>query len=283
MLHTRFFVLITVRSKMKNLTAFLCRNRFRVAGWTRGQVHLYQSLVLLLVIGQCIWTRGEWLSVSAGIAQLVVAAALPWIGFRGIWLPASGWYIWMWFGPSGLLLAALVALRMGPALWGALAVCALYAVANLAMPAAALLPVLLAFEPRWLRGDSDALVVYYDGECGICNRLVRFLICEDRNLRLRYAPLGGETFRQRFPDDTPDMDALVVAAAVGDPRTASDAALRVGSALGGIWCLLSLCGALIPRPVRNRAYFAIARRRLHLSRALGCPLPTAAQAERLLP
>jgi predicted DCC family thiol-disulfide oxidoreductase YuxK len=34
-------------------------------------------------------------------------------------------------------------------------------------------------------------VLFFDGECGLCNRVVRLMLRLDRRGRLRYAPLQG--------------------------------------------------------------------------------------------
>ena len=47
-----------------------------------------------------------------------------------------------------------------------------------------------------------ARIVLYDGVCGFCNGSVRWLIARDRDARLHYAPLQGETaaaLRARHP------------------------------------------------------------------------------------
>lgn len=36
-------------------------------------------------------------------------------------------------------------------------------------------------------------IVYYDGDCGVCNRFVHGVIRKDAEGRFRFAPLGGET------------------------------------------------------------------------------------------
>ena len=38
-------------------------------------------------------------------------------------------------------------------------------------------------------------LVLYDGECGLCDRLVQWLLRHDRRHVLHYAPLQGETAR----------------------------------------------------------------------------------------
>jgi hypothetical protein len=43
-------------------------------------------------------------------------------------------------------------------------------------------------------------VLFFDGECGLCNGLVRILIRLDRPGRLHYAPLQGPSAQAYLPD-----------------------------------------------------------------------------------
>ena len=43
-------------------------------------------------------------------------------------------------------------------------------------------------------------VLFFDGDCHLCNESVRLLLKLDRNRSLRYAPLQGETARILFED-----------------------------------------------------------------------------------
>lgn len=114
------------------------------------------------------------------------------------------------------------------------------------------------FEPR----DENGLV-FYDGVCGLCDRSVQFLLRHDQGQRLKFAPLQGETARQR--NDLPTELRSVVF--VAQPGTAqeqiyfrSEAALRVLDHLGGVWRVVSWL-RFIPRPIRDWGYDVIARRR----------------------
>ena len=55
-------------------------------------------------------------------------------------------------------------------------------------------------------------VVLYDGECGLCQRSVKFLLKRDRN-QLWYAPLQGETaaaLRARHPEIPTTLESVVL-------------------------------------------------------------------------
>jgi predicted DCC family thiol-disulfide oxidoreductase YuxK len=64
-------------------------------------------------------------------------------------------------------------------------------------------------------------------------------------------------------------------------RVRSDAALQALTPLGGGWAVLAALGRVVPRPVRDTVYNAIARRRLSLA-APRCLLPTAEERARFL-
>lgn len=55
-------------------------------------------------------------------------------------------------------------------------------------------------------------IVLYDGECGLCNRSVKFLLKRDGG-QLYYAPLQGETaaaLRQRHPEIPRSLESVVL-------------------------------------------------------------------------
>ena len=140
------------------------------------------------------------------------------------------------------------------------------------------------------RRDRPPDLVLFDGVCGLCDRLVRWLVSIDREGRLRFAPLQGATaapILARHPAIA-DVDSLVWVRGAG---TASEAvAARSASvvaalrALGGVWRLVAGFLWVIPRPIRDRLYDAFARRRYRwFGRLDSCRLPTTAEADRFLP
>jgi predicted DCC family thiol-disulfide oxidoreductase YuxK len=116
---------------------------------------------------------------------------------------------------------------------------------------------------------ADHLLLY-DGVCGLCNRLVQFVIPRDKRVVFDFASLqsdiGRSILRQhgRAPND---LDTFYV---VTNYRTAAPAllsraraALFVVTALGGLWRAAGLLG-LLPTLVLDWAYDLIARRRYRL-------------------
>ena len=118
-------------------------------------------------------------------------------------------------------------------------------------------------------------IVFFDGDCGLCNRFVLFLLKRDRRHVFRFAPLGGKMARQWLEDADLKGETVVLLDADAVYRK-SDAALRAIRSLGGFWKMAG-AGLWAPRVLRDGVYDFIARRR---RRWFGggdtCPLPTSA-------
>ena len=133
-----------------------------------------------------------------------------------------------------------------------------------------------------------SLVLLYDGECGFCDRTVKFAMRQDRQGALRFAPLQGAfaaAVRTRHPE-LAGVDSLVwVENAEGAERIwiRSAGALRLGRYLGGIWRVLAFVAALVPAPLRDLAYDAFARRRYRwFGTSEACELPSLTERARFL-
>lgn len=63
-------------------------------------------------------------------------------------------------------------------------------------------------------------IVYYDGDCGVCNRFVHRTIRHDAEGRFRFAPLGGETAQEHGIEV---MDRVVVTQVAAADGTLLDA------------------------------------------------------------
>lgn len=126
-------------------------------------------------------------------------------------------------------------------------------------------------------------VVYFDGVCGLCNRFVDFGLRYDRQRRLRFAPIQGETAAQRLPSDLATDPTTIVLEEDGNLRFRSDAILRILHLLGGGWRLLGTF-RIIPRPLRDVIYDWIARNRYSwFGKRDTCRLPTPEEREAFLP
>lgn len=130
-------------------------------------------------------------------------------------------------------------------------------------------------------GETAMTLVFYDGVCGLCDRLVRFLLARDRLACLRFAPLQGELAgRELRPrgHDPADLDSIVVIAGWPSPAprvlTRSRAVLHAVGALGPGWRMLAAAARIVPPAIGDAIYMAIARRRYRFfGRFEACPLP----------
>jgi predicted DCC family thiol-disulfide oxidoreductase YuxK len=114
-------------------------------------------------------------------------------------------------------------------------------------------------------------VLLFDGECGLCQRIVRALLQCDRGGVLRFAPLQGPAAQgylraQGLP--TADFDSLVFVPDWSRPELAhyrlrTDGALAALRVVGGPRWIIGLISAW-PAAWRDAAYRLIARGRYRI-------------------
>lgn len=135
-------------------------------------------------------------------------------------------------------------------------------------------------------------VLFFDGECGFCDRAVRFTMERDRHGSIRAAALQGETAAQLlapFASRLRNVDSTLLYLPAHGGREAavllySDAALAVLRLLGGGWAVLGVLGHVVPRWLRDAAYKAFAKRRFQLfGRVAACQLWPPAWRARMMP
>lgn len=110
--------------------------------------------------------------------------------------------------------------------------------------------------------QAHAHIVFYDGECGLCQRSVAFILKWDRFKLLSFAPLNGVTYKTLFTEPS-DMSTVVFYRA-GQLFTKSEAIIEIGRVLGG-WAKLLLLLRLIPRIIRDSIYYFVASKRNKVS------------------
>jgi len=128
--------------------------------------------------------------------------------------------------------------------------------------------------------SSSNPVVLYDGVCGLCNRLVQFILKRDKHDYFRFASLQSDLASkvlQRHDRDPNDLDTVYVVVDYLQPTerllARSDAILFLLKELGGIWKLASL-GNILPRIMRDGIYKLVARNRYRVfGKYDSCMLP----------
>jgi predicted DCC family thiol-disulfide oxidoreductase YuxK len=128
-------------------------------------------------------------------------------------------------------------------------------------------------------------IVLYDGVCGLCDRLVQFLVAKDRERLLRYAPLQGDTaarLRAQHAAIPQDLDTMVFVDE-GQVYLRSRAAARIARYLPWPW-RAGAAVRFVPRVVADWAYGLVARSRYRIfGKVEACGLPTPEERRLLLP
>jgi predicted DCC family thiol-disulfide oxidoreductase YuxK len=132
--------------------------------------------------------------------------------------------------------------------------------------------------------STEGPVVFYDGDCGLCDRSVKGLIKLDKARRLRYATLQGETATRLMGE--PQGPAEGWAIKLLDDQGLHDgstAALRAASHAGGVGVIAKVL-LFVPRFIRDGVYRWIARNRYRwFGKVDACLLPSPALRQQFLP
>lgn len=145
-------------------------------------------------------------------------------------------------------------------------------------------------EAREAGGESGSMVekpvLFFDGVCGLCNSSVDFAMARDREGRLLYSPLQGETAAALLSEqDLQNIDTVIIRTAEqGRVYRRSAAIVRVLWLLGFPWNICGWLLWLIPLPIRNLGYRMVAGSRYRLfGKHETCRMPTPEERTRFLP
>jgi len=110
---------------------------------------------------------------------------------------------------------------------------------------------------------TPALLLLYDGSCGLCSWWVQQILRRDRRRAFRFAALDSGLGREVLTGSgMPEgyEDSIVLRQPDGRVFTKSGAALRVAIELGWPWRALAAFLA-VPPPIRDAVYDVVARHR----------------------
>ena len=117
-------------------------------------------------------------------------------------------------------------------------------------------------------------VIFFDGECNLCNSAVQYVIRHDKKEQFLFAPLQSDAGRQvlqLIPGNIPDSFILYHN---GKIYIKSSAALQTARLLGG-WRTGLYAFIVIPRLLRDAVYNLVARNRYRwFGRRDSCMVPT---------
>lgn len=102
--------------------------------------------------------------------------------------------------------------------------------------------------------------VLYDADCGLCTRAADFVRERSAIGTFRFVPLASPAADRLLAGGPPPADTLILFDDEGR-HDRSGAALRIAAGLRRPWSWLRAL-RIVPRPLRNRFYDLVARRRL---------------------
>ncbi len=137
--------------------------------------------------------------------------------------------------------------------------------------------------------DNLRHLVFYDGNCGLCDRIVQILLQEDHHKLFVFAPLQGETASQYLKNLPPEVrftDSLIL---IEDYRSSyprvhilAKGALRIAWLLRWPWLLIGWL-SFFPGWMFDWIYRIIASNRNRFFPQTQCMVPPSDQKDRFLP
>jgi predicted DCC family thiol-disulfide oxidoreductase YuxK len=135
---------------------------------------------------------------------------------------------------------------------------------------------------------SNKAILFFDANCGLCNRSVRCLIHQDTHKRLYFAPLQGLAAQAILSsEDRQSLQTVVYHRVVADGQVIrlvrSDAVLFALIDTGSNWRYLAKVIRCLPHSLRDWCYDRVAKNRHKIVRTKACQLPGKAEHARILP
>lgn len=131
-------------------------------------------------------------------------------------------------------------------------------------------------------------IVFYDGECGLCQYSVQWLLNRDKHRMLHYAPLQGDTARELLSSVAlpKELDSIIYFTEKNGENSAewySTGVLRLLKLLPVPWSFGQIF-LVIPAVIRDSVYRFVAKNRIRwFGQADACRLPTEDEQSRFLP
>ncbi len=128
----------------------------------------------------------------------------------------------------------------------------------------------------WFKAShpKNEAILFYDGTCAFCHAIVRFVVVRDKNNLLTFAPLQGETIKEKNIDIM-DMNSIILYIQNEETLYKSDASIALFERLGGVWFIMAKIIKFIPKILRDAFYDLIAKIRYKIAGKIEsktCPL-----------
>ena len=129
-------------------------------------------------------------------------------------------------------------------------------------------------------------LVFYDGECGLCDRIVQNILKSDKKKIFGFAPLQVETAKTLLSEVEKNSDSMILIENFQTPSQRillrSKAALRTFWLLGGAWAILGSFYFVTPAFFGDFFYNIVAKNRHRFFPTTACVLPPPGEESRFL-
>ncbi|WP_294331822.1 DCC1-like thiol-disulfide oxidoreductase family protein [uncultured Chryseobacterium sp.] len=134
-------------------------------------------------------------------------------------------------------------------------------------------------EANW----QDKHIVFFDGDCGVCNFWVQWILERDKKERFMFASLQSD-FGQQFLSERGLNTKVFNTMYLWKPQQyyleKSRAVLKIADLLGGIY-KLSAIGKIMPKFLSDKVYDKVSENRMKLANQK-CYLPTPKERKKFI-
>ena len=134
-------------------------------------------------------------------------------------------------------------------------------------------------EENW----QDKHIVFFDGDCGVCNFWVQWILERDKKNRFMFASLQSD-FGQKFLSERGLNTKVFNTMYLWKPNRyyleKSRAVMKIADLLGGIY-KLSAIGKIIPKFLSDKVYDKVSENRMKLANQK-CYLPTPEERKKFI-
>jgi predicted DCC family thiol-disulfide oxidoreductase YuxK len=118
-------------------------------------------------------------------------------------------------------------------------------------------------------------ILFYDGGCGLCHRVVKFILKHDHREYFHFAPMDGTYYQTHFTEDERKAlsEKVVLILTDGSLLLGTSAILHIFTKLDQPWPAFAPLLRIIPTPIRDGVYNAVAhiRKKLFAKPPMVCP------------
>ncbi len=108
---------------------------------------------------------------------------------------------------------------------------------------------------------KNSNIIFYDGECGMCNKFIDYLLRIDKKKLFYYSPLNGVKAKLLLPPSLIENPTTVVFVKNEVIFLESNAVLEICKTLGGLWSIFYFF-KILPEFFRNKIYEQISKNRI---------------------